>query len=138
MRAASKPPIKYCAVYTRKSTEEGLEQEFNTLDAQREGCLAFITRQKAEGWVALPDNYDDGGYSGGKDDPFNRAPHEIQKWLVVFLRRFHASQFKRAVATEGPKIGSISFDPRGDWRMPSDISMESWVKEAEGLDPLDP
>lgn len=66
------------------------------------------------------------------------APHEIQKWLVVFLRRFHASQFKRAVATEGPKIGSISFDPRGDWRMPSDISMESWVKEAEGLDPLDP
>lgn len=60
-----KPPVKYCAVYTRKSTEEGLEQEFNTLDAQREGCLAFITSQKAEGWVALPDNYDDGGYSGG-------------------------------------------------------------------------
>jgi len=60
-----KPPAKYCAVYTRKSTEEGLEQEFNTLDAQREGCLAFITSQKAEGWVALPDNYDDGGYSGG-------------------------------------------------------------------------
>lgn len=60
-----KPTVKYCAVYTRKSTEEGLDQEFNTLDAQREGCLAFITSQKAEGWVALPDNYDDGGYSGG-------------------------------------------------------------------------
>lgn len=60
-----KPPVKYCAIYTRKSTEEGLEQEFNTLDAQREGCLAYITSQKAEGWVALPDHYDDGGFSGG-------------------------------------------------------------------------
>ena len=63
-----KPPVKYCAIYTRKSTEEGLEQEFNTLDAQREGCLAYITSQKAEGWVALPDHYDDGGFSGGNMD----------------------------------------------------------------------
>jgi site-specific DNA recombinase len=60
-----KPPIKYCAVYTRKSTEEGLEQDFNSLDAQREACLAYITSQKAEGWVPVPDEYDDGGYSGG-------------------------------------------------------------------------
>ena len=54
-----------CAIYTRKSTEEGLEQEFNSLDAQREACEAFILSQKQEGWVALPDLYDDGGYSGG-------------------------------------------------------------------------
>lgn len=60
-----KPPIRYCAAYTRKSTEEGLEQEFNTLDAQREACLAYIASQKIEGWVALPDQYDDGGFSGG-------------------------------------------------------------------------
>jgi site-specific DNA recombinase len=54
-----------CAIYTRKSTEEGLEQNFNSLDAQREACEAFISSQKHEGWVALPTQYDDGGYSGG-------------------------------------------------------------------------
>ena len=54
-----------CAIYTRKSTEEGLEQDFNSLDAQREACTAFIASQKHEGWVALPSHYDDGGYSGG-------------------------------------------------------------------------
>ena len=54
-----------CAIYTRKSTEEGLEQNFNSLDAQREACEAFILSQKQEGWVALPTQYDDGGYSGG-------------------------------------------------------------------------
>lgn len=54
-----------CAVYTRKSTEEGLEQEFNSLDAQREACEAYVASQKAEGWLLMPDRYDDGGYSGG-------------------------------------------------------------------------
>src|SRR4051812_37209666 len=53
-----------CAVYTRKSSEEGLEQEFNSLDAQRESCEAYIASQKAEGWVLVPDRYDDGGISG--------------------------------------------------------------------------
>jgi DNA invertase Pin-like site-specific DNA recombinase len=54
-----------CAIYARKSSEEGLEQDFNSLDAQREACEAFILSQKHEGWVALPTQYDDGGYSGG-------------------------------------------------------------------------
>jgi len=54
-----------CAIYTRKSTEEGLEQDFNSLDAQREACEAFIASQKHEGWTMLPTRYDDGGYSGG-------------------------------------------------------------------------
>ena len=54
-----------CAVYTRKSTEEGLDQEFNTLDAQRESAEAFIASQKNEGWQCLPDRYDDGGFTGG-------------------------------------------------------------------------
>jgi DNA invertase Pin-like site-specific DNA recombinase len=53
-----------CAVYTRKSSEEGLEQEFNSLDAQREACEAYIASQKPEGWVLVPDRYDDGGISG--------------------------------------------------------------------------
>jgi len=54
-----------CAIYTRKSSEEGLEQEFNSLDAQREACTAYVASQKGEGWCLLPDHYDDGGISGG-------------------------------------------------------------------------
>jgi DNA invertase Pin-like site-specific DNA recombinase len=54
-----------CAIYTRKSSDDGLEQEFNSLDAQREACAAYIASQKHEGWVLLPENYDDGGLSGG-------------------------------------------------------------------------
>ena len=54
-----------CAIYTRKSTDEGLEQDFNSLDAQREACAAYILSQKHEGWQLLPEYYDDGGYSGG-------------------------------------------------------------------------
>ena len=54
-----------CAIYTRKSTDEGLEQSFNSLDAQREACAAFIQSQRHEGWCVLPGLYDDGGYSGG-------------------------------------------------------------------------
>ncbi len=54
-----------CAIYTRKSTEEGLEQEFNSLDTQRESAEAFITSQQHEGWTCLPDRYDDGGFTGG-------------------------------------------------------------------------
>lgn len=60
-------PVKRsrCAIYTRKSSEEGLEQDFNSLDAQREACAAFIQSQKHEGWTVVPTLYDDGGYSGG-------------------------------------------------------------------------
>src|ERR1700712_3288804 len=61
-----KPVIRKlrCAVYTRKSSEEGLEQEFNSLDAQREACEAYVASQKAEGWCLVPEHYDDGGISG--------------------------------------------------------------------------
>ena len=54
-----------CAVYTRKSSEEGLDMEFNSLDAQREACEAYVASQKPEGWLLVPDRYDDGGFSGG-------------------------------------------------------------------------
>ena len=54
-----------CAIYTRKSTDEGLEQSFNSLDAQREACEAFIASQKHEGWIMDDTPYDDGGWSGG-------------------------------------------------------------------------
>jgi DNA invertase Pin-like site-specific DNA recombinase len=63
---ATRPhPVRRCALYTRKSSEEGLDQAFNSLDAQREACAAYVRSQKAEGWKALPDLYDDGGFSGG-------------------------------------------------------------------------
>jgi len=63
----TKAPIRKlrCAVYTRKSSEEGLDMEFNSLDAQREACEAYIASQKAEGWLLVPHRYDDGGVSGG-------------------------------------------------------------------------
>lgn len=54
-----------CAIYTRKSSEEGLDMDFNSLDAQRESCEAYISSQKAEGWLVVADDYDDGGFSGG-------------------------------------------------------------------------
>jgi DNA invertase Pin-like site-specific DNA recombinase len=62
---SAKPRQLRCAIYTRKSTEEGLEQDFNTLDAQREACEAYVLSQRQEGWTLLPAFYDDGGFSGG-------------------------------------------------------------------------
>src|SRR6202171_3683962 len=60
----SKREIRRCAIYTRKSSEEGLEQEFNSLHAQREACEAFIKSQAGEGWRFIRTHYDDGGLSG--------------------------------------------------------------------------
>ena len=66
-KTAAKPAAMKvrCAIYTRKSSEERLDMEFNSLDAQREACAAYIASQKAEGWWELPDRFDDGGISGG-------------------------------------------------------------------------
>ncbi|MBP0496470.1 recombinase family protein [Pararoseomonas indoligenes] len=63
--AYSPPRRLRCAVYTRKSTDEGLDREFNTLDAQRDACEAYVASQRAEGWTLVRDHYDDGGFSGG-------------------------------------------------------------------------
>jgi len=76
MRRTSRKPVAKdaaaktvrCAIYTRKSTEEGLTMEFNTLDAQREAAEAFIASQRHEGWLVLPEKYDDGGFTGGNMD----------------------------------------------------------------------
>src|SRR5690606_16064558 len=61
-------PKRRCAVYTRKSSDEGLDQEYNSLEAQRDAGLAYIASQRHEGWVAVDDTYDDGGFSGGNMD----------------------------------------------------------------------
>ena len=60
-------------------------------------------------------------------------PETIKKWLTVFFRRFFSQQFKRSCLPDGPKVGSVSLSPRGDWRMPSDASSDLWLKECESL-----
>ena len=64
----NQPPTIRCAIYTRKSTDEGLDREFNSLDAQRESGEAYVASMKHEGWVCLPTRYDDGGFTGGNMD----------------------------------------------------------------------
>jgi DNA invertase Pin-like site-specific DNA recombinase len=64
MTATTRSRVR-CAIYTRKSSEEGLEQSFNSLQAQREACEAYIASQRHEGWQVIPKPYDDGGFSGG-------------------------------------------------------------------------
>ena len=65
------------------------------------------------------------------DGRYDRAT--VKKWLVTFLRRFFSQQFKRSALPDGPKVGSISLSPRGDWRMPSDATAQLWIAEAEAL-----
>jgi NAD+ synthase (glutamine-hydrolysing) len=65
------------------------------------------------------------------DRPY--APAELRRWLAVFLRRFFAYQFKRSCLPDGPKVGSISLSPRGDWRMPSDAAAELWLSTSAEL-----
>ncbi len=61
-------PVICCAIYTRKSTDEGLDQAFNSLDAQHEACAAYVASQRHEGWKLVPDRFDDSGLSGGNLD----------------------------------------------------------------------
>src|SRR5690349_24249729 len=88
-----------CAVYTRKSTEEGLEMEFNSLDAQREACEAYVASQKAEGWVLVPDYYDDGGYSGGNLDrpALKRLMADIEARRVDIVVVYKIDRLTRAL-----------------------------------------
>jgi NAD+ synthase (glutamine-hydrolysing) len=63
------------------------------------------------------------------------AADEVRRWLALFLRRFFANQFKRSCLPDGPKVGSVSLSPRGDWRMPSDAQVCLWLRAAEGDEP---
>ena len=88
-----------CAVYTRKSSEEGLEQEFNSLDAQREAGLAYVASQKSEGWIALPDHYDDGGISGGtlERPALRRLLLDIEAGLVDVVVVYKIDRLSRSL-----------------------------------------
>lgn len=88
-----------CAVYTRKSSEEGLDMEFSSLDAQRESCEAYIASQRAEGWVCLRDRYDDGGFSGGNLDrpALKQLIADIEDGLIDIIVVYKIDRLSRAL-----------------------------------------
>ena len=94
----SKPVVR-CAIYTRKSTEEGLQQEFNSLDAQRESAEAYIKSQASEGWVCLSDKYDDGGFSGGNTDrpALKRLMADIEAGKIDCVVVYKVDRFSRSL-----------------------------------------
>jgi DNA invertase Pin-like site-specific DNA recombinase len=102
-----------CVIYTRKSSDEGLEKEFNSLDAQREACAAFIQSQKHAGWVALPDPYDDGGLSGGTMErpALQRLLADIQAGKVQIVVVYKVDRLTRSLA-DFAKIVDV-FDAHG-------------------------
>jgi site-specific DNA recombinase len=89
-----------CAIYTRKSNAEGLQQDFNTLDAQREACQSYIASQRSEGWVALRDHYDDGGFSGGTMDrpALKRLLDDVRSGLVDVIVVYKIDRLSRSLA----------------------------------------
>jgi len=89
-----------CAIYTRKSTEEGLDQEFNSLDAQREACAAYIMSQRHEGWLLVPDHYDDGGISGGTMDRpgLKRMLEQVRLGKVDVIVVYKVDRLTRALS----------------------------------------
>jgi len=88
-----------CAIYTRKSTEEGLEQEFNSLDAQREAGEAYVMSQKHEGWTAVTQRYDDGGFSGGNMDrpALNRLLEDVQNHRIDCVVVYKVDRLSRSL-----------------------------------------
>src|SRR5499433_145303 len=89
-----------CAIYTRKSSDEGLEQAFNSLDAQREACAAFIMSQRHEGWTVLPTLYDDGGFSGGTMDrpALKKLIADIEAGQIDVVVVYKVDRLTRALA----------------------------------------
>src|SRR5665213_714050 len=110
---AGRGPMRLrCAIYTRKSSEEGLEQAFNSLDAQREACEAFIASQKHEGWNILPEMYDDGGFSGGTIErpAFQRLLADVSEGKIDVVVVYKVDRLTRSLS-DFAKIVEI-FDKR--------------------------
>jgi DNA invertase Pin-like site-specific DNA recombinase len=109
----AKPPMRRCAVYTRKSSEEGLEQDFNSLHAQREACEAFIASQQGEGWKLLKAAYDDGGISGATMErpALQRLLNDIDHGLIDVVVVYKVDRLTRSL-TDFAKMVEI-FDGHG-------------------------
>jgi DNA invertase Pin-like site-specific DNA recombinase len=113
MREPAKPRELRCAIYTRKSSEEGLEQDFNSLHAQREACEAYTKSQKHEGWRGLSAHYDDGGYSGGTMErpALRRLLADIQAKRIDVVVVYKVDRLTRSLA-DFAKIVEV-FDTSG-------------------------
>jgi site-specific DNA recombinase len=113
--SSQRRPIKRsrCAIYTRKSTEEGLEKDFNSLEAQREACAAFIQSQKHEGWTPTSTAYDDGGYSGGTMErpALQRLLADIEAGRIDVIVVYKVDRLTRALS-DFAKLVEV-FDRRG-------------------------
>jgi DNA invertase Pin-like site-specific DNA recombinase len=100
-KTVSKPIVRKlrCAVYTRKSSEEGLDMEFNSLDAQREACEAYVASQRSEGWVLVPDRYDDGGISGGtlERPALQRLMRDVETGLIDVVVVYKIDRLSRSL-----------------------------------------
>ena len=104
-----------CAIYTRKSAEEGLEQEFNSLDAQREACAAYVASQKAEGWVLLPTVYEDAGLSGGtlERPGLQRLLADIDAGLVDQIVVYKVDRLTRSLSDFAKLVERLEAARRG-------------------------
>ncbi|WP_027443828.1 recombinase family protein [Erythrobacter cryptus] len=93
------PRRQRCAIYTRKSSEEGLDMDFNSLDAQREACEAFVTSQKAEGWATIRERYDDGGFSGGtlERPGLKRLIQDVEAGLIDVIVVYKIDRLSRSL-----------------------------------------
>ena len=99
-RTQTRPQPLRCAIYTRKSSEEGLEQGFNSLDAQYEACAAYVASQRHEGWKLLPDRFDDGGLSGGTMErpALKRLLHEVEAGRIGMIVVYKIDRLTRSLA----------------------------------------
>jgi site-specific DNA recombinase len=106
-------PVIRCAIYTRKSSDEGLDQAFNSLDAQHEACAAYITSQRHEGWKLLPDRYDDGGLSGGtlERPALQRLLAEIDAGRIGMVVVYKIDRLTRSLVDFGRLVERL--DARG-------------------------
>ena len=102
-----------CAIYTRKSAEEGLEQEFNSLDAQREACTAYVASHKAEGWVLLPTVYEDAGSSGGtlERPGLQRLLIDIDAGLVEQIVVYKVDRLTRSLSDFAKLVERLDVGP---------------------------
>lgn len=98
-KASTAMPYIRCAIYTRKSTDEGLEQEFNSLDAQREACEAYAMSQRHEGWIVLSNMYDDGGFTGANMErpALRRLMSDIEAGLVDLVLVYKVDRLSRSL-----------------------------------------
>jgi site-specific DNA recombinase len=112
-RVSSKPRTIRCAIYTRKSSEEGLEQDFNSLHAQREACEAYVVSQRHEGWKAISSVYDDGGFSGGSMERpgLKRLLADIHAGLIDIIVVYKVDRLTRSLTDFAKMVDA--FDAKG-------------------------